>query len=173
MPPPAIRTVREDATDQVAADIFVNNGRLPNIKYTPAGPCGGRFAPADMDMCLRVPKLIFGGRIAMPAEPPIHHRRGDTGHGRAHADPHAAVLRQDPAVFQNSLCAEQVAIRLVNAGNQNIGYAATIKRRANMRCQRGKFWVEKSGVGLCIVCLAITQIATGNWLTVFHDTRPI
>ena len=126
-----------------------------------------------MDVRLRMPQLVLCSGIAMPTEPPIDHRRGNARHGSSHTDPHAAIAGQHKAIFQYGISPEQIAGSLIDVREQDGWHTAPIQRCTNMRGQRRKRGVEEAGIGRGAVCLAIAQIATGNWLAAFHDWRPI
>ena len=169
----ARRHKADRTTDQCTADIFVNQRRLPDVKR-PAGRAGWRrFLPPDMDMRLRVPKLVFGGIITVPAKPPVDHGRGDTGHWRVHADPHAAVAGQHIAVLEHRRAAEQICRRVLKPWQQHVGNTATIERGADMGCQRRHCRIEEARECSGLFVLTIAQIAPGQCLAGDHATRPI
>jgi len=102
------------SADKIAANILLDDRSLTDIKRASGGAGWHRFSPTNMDMRLGMPQFVFGGIIAVPAKPPINHRRGHTWHHGKYADPHAAVARQHKAIFEHGFAAEQIARSLVD-----------------------------------------------------------
>ena len=161
------------AADQIAGDILIHKRGLPDIERAAAGVAGRRIAPPDMDMRLWVPKFILSRGIAVPAEPPINHRRGNAGHVGVHTHPHAAIFGQHKAIFQHRRIPEEILRRLINIRQQQVWHPTSVQRGAHMRRQGGEIGVEKTRIGQCMIRRAIAQIAPRYWLAAFHDTRPI
>ena len=163
----------DGAAHEVAADVLVDQRRLADIAGAPLRSCGWRIAPGDMDMGLGVPQLVLGRLIAMPAEPPVDHGRGYTGHRGPNADPHAAVGRQDKAVLKAASVPEQRLRRPIQAWHQDVRHAAAIECGTDMRCQGREVRPEEARKGQGQICRPIAQIPTLDRLAALHAGLPI
>jgi hypothetical protein len=127
--PQACRIDEADrALEEPAADVLVDDRGLADIAGPSLTACGRLVLPGDMHMRLRMPQLVLCRLIAVPAEPPVDHRRRDAGHVGQDGDSHAAVGRQGVAVLESLAIAHQARARLGERRQHRRGQLPPLQR---------------------------------------------
>lgn len=123
-------------------------------------------------MRLRMPELAALRAVAMPAEPPIDHRRRDPGQVRTRRDVHRSACRQREPVFEHGGVPEEIFRRRLHRRQKRLGEGTAVQGLTNVRGQGRKLHIQEARIGFC----REVRIAPGNMPTgdgfASHQTPP-